>query len=233
MKKVICLVLSLVLVFALCGCEFNLSTGENDKLTLKDVELEKKYEELEEEKEELQEEVENLKEELNKLKEEEKVVSEKVEEEITEEIIKKEVEEIEEEFEEVINEENSDKVVLHYIKDGEYIKEETTYKKENVSTLRIEKLIGQKYKISGILDSIERLGDNKEIVTFDFKGIDLGEEEYSEYLKSLAVTFILSLGAEEIYYSVDGELTSLFNPDGLYITKNMLLTNWSEIMQGE
>lgn len=232
MKKLISLLVCVVLVLGLSACTLEFNKGNDVDETLE-------VEKLEQENKELKEELEKLKEEQGSFpRVEEEETFPRVEDEelnVSEEELKEKLEDAleeqrkkEQELEEVEKVEDSDVLMLHYIKNGKYVKEETTYDSDD--TLRVSKAIGKKYNLSGVISSIERTGDNFETVTFDFKDIDLSDKNNSDYLTSLAVTFILEFGAEEIYYSYNGELTTMFNPDGLYMTKNILNTNWSDIM---
>ena len=237
MKKIISLLVCVVLVLGLSACTLEFNKGNNVDETLE-------VEKLEQENKELKEELEKLKEEQGSFpRVEQEQAFPRVENEepnLSEDELKEKLEETleeyedkkkEQEIEEVEKVEDSDVLMLHYIKNGKYVKEETTYDSDD--TLKVSKAIGKKYNLSGVISSIQRTGDNYETVTIDFQDIDLSDEKNSDYLTSLAVTFILEFGAEEVYYSYNEELTTMFNPDGLYMTKNILNTNWSEIMPGE
>jgi hypothetical protein len=242
MKKIISLLVCVLFVLGLSACTLEFNKGGNVEDVLKTEKLEQENKGLEEEKEKLQEELDRLKEEQGSFPrvEEEETFPRVEDEELnaSEEELKEKLEDAleeqrkkEQELEEVEKVEDSDALMLHYIKNGKYVKEETTYDSDD--TLKVSKAIGKKYNLSGVISSIQRTGDNYETVTIDFQDIDLSDEKNSDYLTSLAVTFILEFGAEEVYYSYNEELTTMFNPDGLYMTKNILNTNWSEIMPGE
>ena len=235
MKKIISLLVCVVFVLGLSACTLEFNKGDNVDDVLR-------AEKLEAENKELKEELDKLKEEQGSFpRVEDEETFPRVEDEelnVSEEELKEKLEDAleeqrkkEQELEEVEKVEDSEALMLHYIKNGKYVKEETTYDSDD--TLKVSKAIGKKYNLSGVISSIERTGDNFETVTIDFKDIDLSDETNSDYLTSLAVTFILEFGAEEVYYSYNEELTTMFNPDGLYMTKNILTTNWSDIMPGE
>ena len=235
MKKIISLLVCVLFVLGLSACTLELNKGDNVDDVLR-------AEKLEAENKELKEELDKLKEEQGSFPRVEQEQAfprvENEEPDVSDEELKEKLEEAleeqrkkEQELKEVEKVEDSDALMLHYIKDGKYVKEETTYDSDD--TLKVSKAIGKKYNLSGVISSIERIGDNYETVTIDFQDIDLSDEKNSDYLTSLAVTFILEFGAEEVYYSYNEELTTMFNPDGLYMTKNILTTNWSDIMPGE
>ena len=74
-------------------------------------------------------------------------------------------------------------------------------------------------------------------VTIDFKSdasvLQSGTAGETQILQSLALTYILGKNVDSIYYNVDGEIYSsghyYFEPDGFYISKNILLNNWDEL----
>ena len=74
-------------------------------------------------------------------------------------------------------------------------------------------------------------------VTIDFKSdasvLQSGTAGETQILQSLALTYILGKNVDSIYYNVDGEIYIsghyYFEPDGFYISKNILLNNWDEL----
>lgn len=215
MKKIMCLSLCAALAFSLSACKIEIKTNDDAATNT----LKKEQVELETQNEQFKKEIDKLKEKVNEIE--------------VSETNKTATETPEAELEEQVSEE-IDNITLHYIKDGKYVKEETSYDKKD--TLRVAKKVASKYglsDISSVINYIHKDGEIPGLYTFDFKKTDIENEEYKDFLTSLAVTFLLEMDGEEIRYSINETPISIGNPEGQYLTKNILLANWTDIMPNE
>ena len=232
MKKIMCLSLCAALAFSLSACKIEIKTNDDaatNTLKKEQVELETQNKQLEKQNEQFKKEIDKLKEKVNEIEvsETNKSATETPEAELIEK--EEELKKLEEQVSEEIN-----NITLHYIKDGKYVKEETSYDKKD--TLRVAKKVASKYglsDISSVINYIHKDGEIPGLYTFDFKKTDIENEEYKDFLTSLAVTFLLEMDGEEIRYSIDETPISIANSDGQYLTKNILLENWIDIMPSE
>ena len=197
MKKVICLILSLIFVFSLCACQ-------NDVVD-KTKEYENKKEEV----------VEKVEQEVKKI--------EVVEEENLESVVE-EKSVIEKTF---VDDKNT--TVINYIEDATHFRERIAVKSddyEGVTAAVCEKM-GVDYNY--VIKSIEVKGEELKTIYVDFFDYDLDLPEHFNLLLSLGVTYTMGMDIEDVYYLEDGKLYE-GGPDGFFISKNIVKTEWPEVL---
>lgn len=105
--------------------------------------------------------------------------------------------------------------------------------KEIVLALRVLEEIG--VTNAGIKSIVKDTDSNSILIDFksDASVLQSGTAGENQILQSLALTFILGDDVESVYYNVNGEVYAsghyYFEPDGFYISKNILLNNWDEL----
>lgn len=200
MKKVICFILSLIFVFSLCACQ--------NAVVDTTIEYENKKEEV----------VEKVEQEVKEIE----VIDEKVIDE--EEVVEEEKSSIEKTF---VEDKNT--TVINYIEDATHFRERVAVKSDDYVgvTIAVCEKMGVEY--NSIINSVEVKGEELKTIYVDFKDYDLDLPENFNLMLALGVTYTMGMDIEDVYYSVDGELYN-GGPDGFFISKNIVETEWSEVM---
>ena len=195
MKKVICLILSLIFVFSLCACQ--------NAVVDTTIEYENKKEEV----------VEKVEQEVKEIE----VIDE-------EEVVDEEKSSIEKTF---VDDKNT--TVINYIEDATHFRERVAVKSDDYVgvTIAVCEKMGVEY--NSIINSVEVKGEELKTIYVDFKDYDLDLPENFNLMLALGVTYTIGMDIEDVYYSVDGELYN-GGPDGFFISKDIVKTEWSEVM---
>lgn len=152
-------------------------------------------------------------------------IAEKIEQEV------KKIEVVEEENlvdeSESVKEENT--TIINYIEDATHFRERINVKPNDYDgvTAAVCEKMGVDYKY--VIKSIEVKGEELKTIYVDFFDYDLDLPEHFNFMLALGVTYTIGMDIEDVYYLEDGELYE-GGPEGFFISRNIVLTEWPEVM---